>query len=406
MKLLNNLLCVLKSICWLGLLSFQVISYGSYTILVHLCEENGRITFSSTALNLTIEFFKLIFSCICLLFSYLYQEIKLNTDANKKRCSMKSKDIENGGFFKQTSKNFSFINSLNFAVPAILYFINNNLAVYIQLYMDSTSYQMLSNLKIFSTAVLYYLIMKKKINRVKWFSLCLLFFGGIFYTFGNLKSLANYYIDEKDIEFLIKPDNRRSNNEIMGRLAVEKADEVLKLTPAMPRVKFRLRDQIYITEIGFLLMVIYCLISGLSGVYNEYLLKLNFSDSIYIQNIYLYFYGCIFNLTAYLFESGLNDATRIYENSDEYLNKIWILSDFLYGFSSYTWLIIFTQVFNGFTMSIVMKHSNNLTRLFVISCSLVVTTFLSILIFSLKLNFYFYLSFTTIMMSLYLYVFN
>ena len=250
--------------------------------------------------------------------------------------------------------------------------------------MDSTSYQMMSNLKIFSTATLYYFIMNKSLNKLKCFSLSLLFISGIFYTFGNLKSLKNYYIDEKDLDFLINP-------QLKANIQLDN----LKASSTF-YAKFRLRDQIYMTEIGLVLIIMYCLISGLSGVYNEYLLKLNFSDSIYLQNIYLYLYGCLFNFFAYLLETHFNVSVN---------EQSWIFSDFFSGFNDFTWLLIFTQVFNGLTMSIVMKHSNNITRLFVISCSLVVTIVLSVLIFSLKLNIYFYFCFFTILIALYSYIF-
>lgn len=143
-------------------------------------------------------------------------------------------------------------------------------------------------------------------------------------------------------------------------------------------------------------MCIYCILSGLSGVYNEYLLKRGYSECIYLQNTYLYFYGSIFNLIAYFFETSYSSTIdgSIFNSFDQFFK----------GFSIYTWALVATQVLNGILMSIVMKHSSNITRLFVISCSLIVTTVLSILVFSLKLNGYFYFCFSLIMISLFLYV--
>ena len=269
--------------------------------------------------------------------------------------------------------------------------------------MDSTSYQVLSNMKIFSTATLYYFIMGKKINKVKWFSLFLLAISGIFYSIGNLQSIKNYYItlDEHDLNSVINNRNRQIKNYLVDNNS--KLKEINKNPLSFPSIssssKFRIRDQIYITEIGLALMVIYCVISGLSGVMNEYLLKLNFSDSIYVQNIYLYLYGCFFNFLACIFEINFNRVP-----SSNVLNYFQ-LKDFLNGFNYFTWTIIFTQVFNGLTMSVVMKHQNNIIRLFVISSSLVVTIVLSILVFSLKLNIYFYFCFCTILIALYSYLY-
>lgn len=330
---------IFRELSWMCMLLFQVFSYGSYTILVHLCEENGKISFNSSSMNLTIEFIKLFISFI--LIAYQNKNTSLISLYSIRKC-------------------------VHFAVPAFLYFINNNLAVYIQIYMDSTSYQMLSSLKILSTAVLYYFIIGRKMSKIRWFSLILLFFSGLFYSFANLKSLKDYYINHDALESALLP-----------------RDESIE-------VNYRLRDQIYITEIGFIMILIYTIISGLSGVYNEYLLKKNITDSIFLQNFYLYTFGCFFNAFGFFVEIN-------YRNDK--------ILDFFKGFNFFTFLIILTQVLNGFLLSIVMKYSSNITRLFIISSSLFVTTVLSILIFSLKLNVFFYLSFFVILLALYLYTF-
>ena len=372
MEMISNLiLFISQNFIWITLLELQVLSYGSYTILVHLCEENGQISFSSTALNFLIEFFKLIFSLSGLIVSHSMESFK------SKRLEKNYEDVENQKINVKTFsylKEFSFSKSLYFAIPAILYFINNNLAVYIQLYMDSTSYQMLSNFKIFTTAILYYLIMKQSLSNIKWFSLTLLFFAGVFYVFGNLKSLSSVYVDQADLRDLVGSSDLQNK------------------TP----IKYRLQGEIYVTGIGFVMVIAYCIISGLSGVYNEYILKRNYLDSIFVQNIYLYVYGSLLNFIVCLIDF-------IHINESEIFDLITWYNYFFKGFSIYAWTIVITQVFNGFTMSIVMKYSNNITRIFVISSSLVVTTVLSVLVFSLKLNLYFYFGFFTILLAIYLY---
>jgi probable UDP-sugar transporter A4 len=414
---------IFKYTSWSVLIIVQVISYGSYTILVHLCEENGMIKFHSSSVNFIIEFLKLFLSLLCYFFEFFIKRIRINSHSFKNlfyslkeynfNNSFKEYNYDNQKLVKINiddynslylnrisntqkklkSKNIFVFDSLSFAVPAFLYFVNNNLAVYIQLFMDSTSYQMMSNLKIFSTAILYYLIIGKSLTKIKWISLFLLFFAGLFYSFANIKSIENYYLDESDLQQFF------NQNDKTGRVIIEqKSEEKLNLDRdknSITNTKMRPVDQIYITDVGFLLMIIYCFISGLSGVYNEYLLKLNFKDSIFVQNIYLYIYGCLFNFLYVLFQM------KSYEYSNDNLN---IFENFFKGFNYFTWTIIMTQVFNGFLMSFLMKYSNNITRLFVISSSLIITTFLSVLIFSLKLNLYFYFCFIAIMFALYFYL--
>lgn len=295
---------------------FQIMAYGSYSILVHLCEKNGMLTFSSVSMNFSIEFFKLILS----LLAFIY--------------------------FKQFHLNqFHWLTwirqSLPYSIPAMLYFLNNNLAVHIQLEMDPASYQILSNFKIFTTAIFYRLIIKQKLTTQKWFALVLLFFGSLSYSFGTLKNSSSNSKSFSDSSTIIR--------------------------------------EMYIRPLGISMMVVYCTLSALAGVYNEWILKRNYTESIHLQNIYLYTYGTVLNLIP---------AISSMMKSSQPINH-W---NFFHGFSIYTWLIVFTQVLNGLSMSVVIKHSSNIIRLFIISFSLVVTTVLSVLVFHIDFNLYFFVS--------------
>ena len=279
--------------------------------------------------------------------------------------------LTNNEYSNDTPQNhkLSFSNSILYSIPALLYFVNNNLGVYIQLFMDPTSYKILSNLKIFTTAILYYIIIRKKLNLTKLISLVILFMFGVFYSIGNMTNMQE-----------VSESTSLVNN-------TEKSSVEL--------LNFKMR-KIYITKAGLLFIAIYCFISGLAGVYNEFLFKKNFNDSIYKQKIYIYFYWCIFNF--------LPNFSRFQTNSRQ-LNDSSMISTFFKGFNIYTWVLIVTQVFNGFCISLVIKHSSNITRLFVISCSLIVTTSL-VIFFSLQLNIYFDFGFAAILSALYLYTIN
>jgi hypothetical protein len=154
---------ILHSIKFRAMILFQILACGSYSVLVHLCEKDGVIAFSSTTMNFILEVVKLNFSFFALLYS---------TSINANICPNIHQIIS---WFRQ---------SLPYAIPGILYFITNNLAVHIQLHMDPASYQILANFKIFTTAILYRLIIKHKLTRQQWFALSLLFFGGLTYSLG------------------------------------------------------------------------------------------------------------------------------------------------------------------------------------------------------------------------------
>jgi drug/metabolite transporter (DMT)-like permease len=151
---------VSDSLTFRAMVLFQVVAYGSYSILVHLCERDGTIMFSSTTMNLVLELIKLAFS-----FTALF-------------CTEKQLPVILIG------KRSLIRHSLFYSVPGVLYFINNNLAVHMQLQMDPASYQILSHFKIVSTAILYRLIIKRKLSYRQWFAVTLLFCGSLFYSLG------------------------------------------------------------------------------------------------------------------------------------------------------------------------------------------------------------------------------
>ena len=126
-----------------------------------------------------------------------------------------------------------------------------------------------------------------------------------------------------------------------------------------------------IHPIGIPMIAIYCLI----------ILKKYYSESLHLQNIFLYSYETLLNFIPVCGSSLVHYQRGRPFNPFE-------------GFSFCTWLIVLTQVLNGLFMSVVIKHSSNNIRLFVISFSLIVTALLSWFIFHTNFNIYFFFSFS------------
>ncbi|XP_053574569.1 probable UDP-sugar transporter protein SLC35A4 [Bombina bombina] len=297
-----------KKIQWGVMLVLSVIIYGSHAPLISLCKVNGEIPFSSTSVVLLIELYKFIVSVSLLL---IWDR-------------------------KSTEVLLSWRLALPYTLPALLYCVNNNLVVHMQHFMDPSSFQVLSNLKIVSTALLYSLFLNQRLSINKWFALFLLLAAGVFYSYGGIQGVEN-----------LSPDTH-----------------------------------LYVTLTGLFLMLLYCVISGLSAVYTEIILKTQ-SIPLNMQNIFLYTFGIVINLTAHL--------TSSHEGS------------FFKGFSVWVLVIIFSQAVNGLIMSAVMKHSSNITRLFIISFSMLVNGLLSFFMFNLQLTILFYLAVILIGSAVYLY---
>ncbi|XP_006007628.1 probable UDP-sugar transporter protein SLC35A4 [Latimeria chalumnae] len=298
----------LQKLHWGLLLVVSVFSYGSHAPLINLCKVDGKIPFSSSSTVILIELLKLLISSVLLLIQ----------DLKSTRVSLSWRDIT------------------PFALPALLYAINNNLVVYMQLFMDPSTFQVLSNFKIASTAILYSLILRKRLSLRKWLALCLLTIAGVFHTYGGVQNESG----------------------------------------PLPETDF------YITPLGILLLSVYCLISGLSAVYTELILKTQ-KLPLNLQNFFLYLFGITINLGVHAVEA--QDG------------------GFFQGFSVWVLVIIATQALNGLLMSVVMKHSSNITRLFVISCSMLVNAVLSVLLFDLQLKPLFFLAVLSVVFSVHLY---
>lgn len=297
---------------WGVLLGVMVLIYGSHAPLITLTEVNGRIPFNSSSCVFMIELAKLLISLAALLLT--------------------------GGLSALYAAP-SPVLVAPYAVPAILYALNNNLVVLMQAYMDPSSYQVLSNLKIATTALLYSFCLGKRFRPAQWLALALLMMAGVFHSYSSLN------LDE--------PEG----------------------TEASPRL--------HITAWGLFLVLVYCCVSGLAAVYTEMVLKSQ-RLSLSLQNIYLYVFGVAINGLSYL-------STVASEES------------FLEGYSWAVWAIIAGQASNGLLMSVVLKHGSGITRLFVISCSMLVNALLSWAVLGLQLSSLFLLPVSLIVLAAYLY---
>ncbi|KAM8908132.1 putative UDP-sugar transporter protein SLC35A4 [Spinachia spinachia] len=286
---------VLKTIAWGLLLGLMVLIYGSHAPLITLTKVDGQVPFSPSSCVVMIELFKLLISVGTLL--------------------------STGG---TTALHAAppLVCVAPYAVPAVLYALNNNLVVVMQAYMDPSSYQVLSNLKIASTALFYSLCLGKRLRPSQWSAVGLLMSAGVCHSYSSL-------------------DSDKAEPEDGPRL--------------------------HITAWGLFLVVVYCCVSGLAAVYTERMLKSQ-KLPLSLQNLYLYGFGVAINSVS-SFVAGEKG--------------------FLEGYSGVVWAIIAGQAANGLLMSVVLKHGSGITRLFVISCSMLVNAVLSWAILGLQLTSFF-----------------
>ncbi|KAL0974033.1 hypothetical protein UPYG_G00214520 [Umbra pygmaea] len=302
----------MKGIRWSFLLGLMVLIYGSHAPLIALTKVDGQVPFSSSSCVVLIELAKLLLSLVTLLFT---------SDLSAQRGSLTL--------------------VAPYAVPAVLYALNNNLVVLMQVYMDPSSFQVLSNLKIASTALLYSFCLGKRLRPLQWLALGILMGAGVCHSYSSL-----------DLG-----DPGRTEDQ------------------ASPRI--------HITAWGLVLVLVYCFISGLAAVYTERVLKSQ-QLPLSLQNLYLYVFGVAINGVSYISSVGGKQG-------------------FLEGYSAAVWAIVAGQAANGLLMSVVLKHGSSITRLFVISSSMLVNALLSWGLLGLQISPLFLLPSSMIGLAVYMY---
>ncbi|KAL4631349.1 putative UDP-sugar transporter protein SLC35A4 [Arapaima gigas] len=229
-----------------------------------------------------------------------------------------------------------------YILPALLYALNNNLVVVMQAHMDPSTFQVLSNLKVAMTGLFYCTCLGKRLSCRQWVALSLLMLAGVCHSYSSLET--------------------KGLGEAGGGAA---------------------QTKLHISTWGLLLVLSYCSFSGLAAVYTELILKTQ-QLPLSLQNVYLYAFGVAVNVTAHLLGAGGGQS-------------------FLEGYSLVVWVIVLSQAANGLLMSVVMKYGSSITRLFVISCSMLVNAALSWALLGLQLTPLFGLAVLMIGLAVHLY---
>ncbi|GAY46168.1 hypothetical protein CUMW_094920 [Citrus unshiu] len=195
---------------------------SSQAILIVWSKRAGKYEYSVTTANFLVETLKCALSLAALARIWNHEGV---TDDNRLSTTLDEVIV--------------------YPIPAVLYLVKNLLQYYIFAYVDAPGYQILKNLNIISTGVLYRIILKKKLSEIQWAAFILLCCGC---TTAQLNS---------------------------------NSDRVLQ-TPLQ----------------GWIMAIVMALLSGFAGVYTEAIMKKRPSRNINVQNFWLYVFGMAFNAVA------------------------------------------------------------------------------------------------------------
>ncbi|KER32734.1 hypothetical protein T265_01223 [Opisthorchis viverrini] len=179
---------------------------------------------------------------------------------------------------------------------------------------DCVSYQ----LKIFTAAIFFRIILKRQLSRTQWFALFLLFAGV------SLTQVSD------------------ASNAGRSDSAATVWEQMLALSSVL----------------------LACTCSGFAGVYFEKLLK-GSRKSVAVRNIQLSFYGITAGILTVLIKDGASVRQR----------------GFFFGYDSIVWVSIFTQALGGLLIAATIRYADNILKGFAPSVAIVLNFILSMFFF-------------------------
>lgn len=231
------------------------------------------------------------------------------------------------------------IDTLKVAVPAIVYYVQNNLIYLAATHLDAATSQVTYQLKILTTALFSVFILKKKLVAFQWVALFVLFIGVA----------------------------------------------CVQLTQVSKSKKVENHNQNFL--IGFWAILTACILSGFAGVYFEKILKNASNVSLWIRNIQLSSIAFIFGLI------------QVFITDYEFIQE----KGFFYGYSVLTWTVIILQAQGGLLVAVVVKYSDNILKGFATSIAIILACVVSIYVFDFVLTFQFFIGALLVIGSVFLY---
>ncbi|KAL1561949.1 CMP-sialic acid transporter 1-like isoform X1 [Salvia divinorum] len=301
---------------WYVVASFLTVLTSSQGILTTLSQSNGGYKYDYATVPFLAEVFKLIVSSMM-----LWKECqaspppKITTDWRSVRL---------------------------YPIPSVIYLIHNNVQFATLTYVDTSTYQIMGNLKIVTTGILFRLFLRRKLSNLQWMAIVLLAIGT---TTSQVKGCG------------------------------ETSCESLFSSPIQ----------------GYMLGVLSACLSALAGVYTEFLMKKN-NDSLYWQNIQLYTFGAIFNMA----KLATDDFRSGFENGPWWRRLF-------NGYSVTTWLVVLNLGSTGLLVSWLMKYADNIVKVYSTSMAMLLTMLVSAYIFHFKPTLQLFLGIVICMMSLHMY---
>ncbi|URE41719.1 hypothetical protein MUK42_35199 [Musa troglodytarum] len=312
---------------------------GLQPILVYMSKVDGSFKFSPISVNFLTEATKALFAIMMLLFQSRRQKV-----GDRPLLSVSN--------FVQAARN-----NILLAVPAFLYAINNYLKFIMQLYFNPATVKMLSNLKL------------EHVLKVP-------------HCFGNCCSFKDH--NEKTLFHY--PGKSELNGytlyswEALALLLIGISVNQLRSLP-----EGTMALGLPVATGAYLYTLIFVSVPSLASVYNEYALKSQFETSIYLQNLFLYGYGAIFNFMAIIGIAVIKGTSSFH---------------ILEGHSKATMFLICNNAAQGILSSFFFKYADTILKKYSSTVATIFTGIASAALFGHTLTMNFVLGISIVFISM------
>lgn len=231
---------------------------------------------------------------------------------------------------------------------------------------------------------------RRHLNWIQWASLLILFLSIVALTAGTETSQHNLAGHGFHHDAFFSP----SNSCLLFRSECPGKVNCTAKAWTFPETKWNTTAMIFShirLGLGHVLIIVQCFISSMANIYNEKILKEGnqLTESIFIQNSKLYFFGILFN--------GLTLVLQI-SNSEQIKN-----CGVFYGHNVFSVTLIFVTAFQGLSVAFILKFLDNMFHVLMAQVTTVIITAVSVLVFDFRPSLEFFLEAPSVLLSIFIY---